>query len=87
MLYIELVGTALGCWAWVPSPYPLLHATNPPVAAFPCYLVGELAAIRLAEALRRRRWLADSPLALRPTNQALRLMKARRVRAGRPSAL
>ena len=53
VFYIELVGTALGCWTWEPRPFGLLHATNPPVAAFPCYLAGELVAIRLADLLRR----------------------------------
>lgn len=52
VLYIELVGTALGCWAWVPSPWGLLHTTNPPFGAFVCYVIADILVMKIA------RWVA-----------------------------
>lgn len=53
VLYVELVGTHWGCWAWTPHPFgqPWLHATNPPVGAFACYVLADLGVMKLA-----RRW-------------------------------
>ncbi len=48
VLYIELVGTAFGCWVWAPRPLGLLHTTNPPVGAFVCYVIADVIVIRLA---------------------------------------
>ncbi len=48
VLYIELVGTLFGCWYWHPRPVGgLLHAVNPPVAAFCCYVVADILVIRI----------------------------------------
>ncbi|MGD1853197.1 MAG: hypothetical protein ACFB2W_03010 [Leptolyngbyaceae cyanobacterium] len=50
VLFVELVGTHWGCWAWTPHPFGLqwLHATNPPVGAFACYVLADLGVIKLA---------------------------------------
>jgi hypothetical protein len=48
VLYVELVGTILGCWYWHPWPAGgALHAVNPPVAAFCCYVVADILVIRI----------------------------------------
>lgn len=53
VLFVELTGTHWGCWAWTPHPFslPWLHATNPPVGAFACYVLADLGVMKLA-----RRW-------------------------------
>lgn len=53
VLYVELVGTHWGCWGWTPHPFgqAWLHATNPPVGAFACYVLADLGVMKLA-----RRW-------------------------------
>jgi hypothetical protein len=48
VLYIELVGTALGCWFWDPAPFGVLHTTNPPVGAFVCYVIADILVIKIA---------------------------------------
>jgi hypothetical protein len=48
VLYIELVGTALGCWVWNPEPFGLLRTTNPPVGAFVCYLIADILVMKIA---------------------------------------
>jgi hypothetical protein len=53
VLYIELLGTAFGCWYWWPNPWGLLHTLNPPVGAFACYLVADLIVIRLGRLYSR----------------------------------
>jgi hypothetical protein len=47
VLYIELVGTAFGCWYWWPNPWGVLHTLNPPVGAFACYVVADVVVMRL----------------------------------------
>lgn len=42
VLYIELVGTWLGCWRWQAAPFGVLRTTNPPVGAFVCYVLAEV---------------------------------------------
>lgn len=55
VLYIELVGTALGCWRWDPAPAGgLLHTVNPPVGAFVCYVVADIIVMKIAHRLLRR---------------------------------
>lgn len=67
VLYIELVGTAFGCWVWHPQPFGVLRTTNPPVGAFVCYVLADLAVMRLAR--KTGRWLARFPaLPLLATN-------------------
>jgi len=48
VLYIELVGTALGCWVWNPAPFGVLRTTNPPVGAFVFYVIADILVMRLA---------------------------------------
>lgn len=48
VLYIEILGTAFGCWKWRPLAFGLVPTWNPPVGAFACYILGELGAIRAA---------------------------------------
>lgn len=48
VLYIELVGTAFGCWVWDPTPFGVLHTTNPPVGAFVCYVIADILVMKLA---------------------------------------
>jgi len=55
VLYIELVGTWLGCWAWGPAPWGVLHTTNPPVGAFVCYVIADILVIKIAGRLARLR--------------------------------
>lgn len=52
VLFVEVVGTRFGCWYWDPEPvYGLLHAVNPPVAAFCCYVVADILVIRITRRL------------------------------------
>lgn len=51
VLYIELVGTALGCWVWNPAPWDILHTTNPPVGAFVCYVIADILVMKIAQRL------------------------------------
>ena len=81
VLYIELVGTALGCWFWEPAPWGVLRTTNPPVGAFVCYVIADLVVIKIAGRLA-------PPLArLRGGEDAIaKLPRARRAAASeRPS--
>jgi hypothetical protein len=60
VLYIELLGTALGCWAWEPRPFGVLRTTNPPVGAFVCYVIADILVMklarRIANLIARQRW-------------------------------
>lgn len=51
VLYIELVGTILGCWAWNPAPFETLRTTNPPVGAFVCYVIADILVMKIAKRL------------------------------------
>jgi hypothetical protein len=53
VLYIEIVGTAFGCWVWESAPLGFLHTTNPPVGAFVCYVIADMFVIRIARRLHR----------------------------------
>ena len=48
VLYIELVGTALGCWVWDPAPFGVLRTTNPPVGAFVCYVIADILVMKIS---------------------------------------
>jgi len=48
VLYVEILGTAWGCWVWQPSPFGLLHTTNPPTGAFACYVLADIIAMKCA---------------------------------------
>lgn len=59
VLYIEILGTGWQCWAWRPEIYGALRTANPPVGAFAMYILGEIAAIRMAGKILpvlKRRW-------------------------------
>ncbi len=66
VLYIEILGTFWGCWAWRPDPFGWLQTTNPPPGAFTCYVIGDILAIQIAAGVAwyyrrlRKRWLALS---------------------------
>ncbi len=47
VLYIEVVGTALGCWTWNIRPFGMLTTTNPPVGAFVCYVIADLVVMKI----------------------------------------
>jgi hypothetical protein len=51
VLYIELVGTLLGCWVWNPTPWGILHTTNPPVGAFVCYVIADILVMKMSRRL------------------------------------
>ena len=48
VLYIEILGTLWGCWAWRPDSFGVLHTTNPPPGAFTCYVLGDILAMQIA---------------------------------------
>ncbi|MEM9220375.1 MAG: hypothetical protein AAGD25_39370 [Cyanobacteria bacterium P01_F01_bin.150] len=56
VLYVELVGTHWGCWAWTPHPFnqSWLSATNPPVGAFACYVLADLGVMKIVRHLGAR---------------------------------
>jgi hypothetical protein len=64
VLYIELLGTAWGCWTWGPAPWGVLHTLNPPVGAFACYVLADILALKSAAwvAPRLARLRAAPPL-------------------------
>jgi hypothetical protein len=47
VLYIELVGTVLGCWTWNITPFGILTTTNPPVGAFVCYVIADIVVMKI----------------------------------------
>lgn len=54
VLYVEVIGTLFGCWRWVPFPiHGLLHAVNPPVGAFCCYVVADILVVKITRRLMR----------------------------------
>ncbi len=52
VLYIELLGTAVGCWTWHPTVFRALHTTNPPLGAFVLYVIGDVLVLRFTRMLR-----------------------------------
>jgi hypothetical protein len=69
VLYIELVGTMLGCWFWEPQPFGILHTTNPPVGAFVCYVIADILVMKIAARLApliAKRWLAGNAEVIAP---------------------
>ena len=54
VLYVEILGTFWGCWAWDAQPFGVLRTTNPPPGAFTCYVIGDMIAIQIAAGLSRR---------------------------------
>lgn len=51
VLYIELVGTVLGCWTWNTAPFGVLTTTNPPVGAFVCYVIADILVIKITRCI------------------------------------
>ncbi|MDX1250993.1 MAG: hypothetical protein IDH49_01810 [Gammaproteobacteria bacterium] len=39
VLFVELVGTAFGCWYWPAAPFGVLATTNPPVGSIALYVI------------------------------------------------
>ena len=62
VLYVEILGTVWGCWVWQPSPFGVLHTTNPPVGAFACYVLADIMAMKCAA--RVEAWLLRRRLLL-----------------------
>jgi hypothetical protein len=54
VLYVEILGTAWGCWVWQPSPFGVLHTTNPPTGAFACYVLADIIAMKCAARVEKR---------------------------------
>ena len=52
VLYIELLGTGLGCWQWQESAFNLFHTTNPPFGAFVFYVFGDIAILKVSRLLQ-----------------------------------
>ncbi len=57
VIYIELLGTSWGCWTWKPQPidaFSWLHAANPPIGAFVCYVLGDIGVIKMTRFLGKK---------------------------------
>jgi hypothetical protein len=67
VLYIELVGTLLGCWFWDPAPFGVMSTTNPPVGAFVCYVIADILVMKISMFLVLR-----APMAFRRVASLLR---------------
>ena len=48
VLYIELLGTGLGCWIWQVNAFNLFQTTNPPFGAFVFYVFGDIAVLKMS---------------------------------------
>ena len=48
VLYIELLGTGLGCWIWQENAFDLFQTTNPPFGAFVFYVFGDIAVLKIS---------------------------------------
>ena len=51
VLYIELLGTGLGCWIWQENAFNLFATTNPPFGAFVFYVFGDIAVLKMSRYL------------------------------------
>ena len=51
VLYIELLGTGLGCWIWQENAFNLFQTTNPPFGAFVFYVFGDIAVLKMSRYL------------------------------------
>jgi hypothetical protein len=38
VLFVEVVGTAFGCWSWSSKPFGILSTTNPPMGSVMFYV-------------------------------------------------
>ncbi len=56
VLYVEILGTVWGCWAWSPQPFGVLHTINPPPGAFTCYALADIMAMKIAARLNPLCW-------------------------------
>ena len=54
VLYIELLGTSLGCWTWHPLAFEIVPTTNPPFGAFIFYVLGDLGVMKLSRWINNR---------------------------------
>lgn len=51
VLYIELLGTGWGCWAWEEKAFNLFQTTNPPVAVLVFYVFGDIVMLKMSRYL------------------------------------
>jgi len=52
VLYVEILGTTLGCWMWDAAPLGVLRTTNPPISAFVLYMIGDILVMKIARTVR-----------------------------------
>ncbi len=52
VLFVEAVGAFVGTWRWSPTPFGLLHTTNPPLAVYTIYVLGDAGLLRLTALVR-----------------------------------
>jgi hypothetical protein len=52
VLYVEILGTTLGCWTWDATPLSVLRTTNPPISAFVLYMIGDILVMKIARRVR-----------------------------------
>ncbi len=55
VIYIELLGTGLNCWKWVPETFGIIPAANPPMGAVFFYAGGDVIIAKLVKAWERRK--------------------------------
>lgn len=55
VIYIELAGTFLRCWAWQPRIFGIIAAANPPVGAVFYYAGGDVLLAKIADIWSRRK--------------------------------
>lgn len=53
VIYIELLGTAFGCWKWVPETFGLIPAANPPMGAVFFYAGGDVLIAKIVKMWER----------------------------------
>ncbi len=55
VLFVEVVGTAFGCWHWPAAPFGLLSTTNPPIGSIVLYVVLDMSVLLAASWWEARR--------------------------------
>lgn len=55
VIFIELVGTYFGCWAWVPKTYGIIPAANPPMGAVFFYAGGDVLLVKIVSVWDKRK--------------------------------
>jgi hypothetical protein len=54
VVWVELVGTHFGCWAWSPLSFGMIATANPPLGAVFFYAGGDVLVAKIDQFLRRR---------------------------------